>query len=362
MNGRRQFLAGLLAAGAVPRVGWADAGSPAFVAAAQEPNGDHALFGITATGQDCFRVPLPARGHAAAAHPVAPEAVAFARRPGTYALVIDCARGEIAARLSTVAGREFNGHGAFSLDGNTLFTSEVIAETGEGRIGLWSRAAGYRRIGEFASGGIGPHEIRRLPGSEILVVANGGIRTGPGDREKLNLDTMAPNLTYVDPTGEIQQQLALSPQMHRASIRHIAISAKGRVAFAMQWEGQTDDAPPLLGLHRMGEPAPTLASAPQEIHAGLRGYAGSVAVFDSGTKFAISSPKGGRVHIFDANGSFVSEISRADVCGLASQGALLVMTDGFGTVLASRDGQPVWHQRATRAWDNHLVTLASAIA
>lgn len=362
MNARRQFLAGLLAAGTLPRLGWADAGSPAFVAAAQEPNGDYALFGITATGQDCFRVPLPARGHAAAAHPVAPEAVAFARRPGIYAVVIDCAHGEIVTRLSTETGREFNGHGAFSLDGDTLFTSEVVAETGQGRIGLWSRSAGYRRIGEIASGGIGPHEIRRLPDSEILVVANGGIRTGPGDREKLNLDTMAPNLTYLDRKGDIVQKLTLSPEVHQASIRHLAINATGRVAFAMQWEGQVDDAPALLGLHRLGEPAAALALAPQEIHAGLKGYAGSVAAFDSGTKFAISSPKGGRVHVFDANGRFISEINRPDVCGLASEGALLVMTDGFGTVVASLDGQPVWHQRSARAWDNHLVTLESAIA
>ena len=36
---RRAFLASLAAATAVPRLSWADAGSPAYLAAAQEPSG-----------------------------------------------------------------------------------------------------------------------------------------------------------------------------------------------------------------------------------------------------------------------------------------------------------------------------------
>ena len=90
MTTRRSFLAGLLAAASAPSLSWADAGSPAYLAAAKEPSGTYALFGLAASGQDVFRIALPDRGHAAAAHPPAPEAVAFARRPGTFALVIDC--------------------------------------------------------------------------------------------------------------------------------------------------------------------------------------------------------------------------------------------------------------------------------
>ena len=358
MTSRRAFLGTLLAASAVPRLGWADAGDPAFVAAAQEPDGGHALFGLTAEGADCFRVPLPARGHAAAAHPERPEAVAFARRPGTYALVLNCATGAVVRRLSTPPGREFNGHGAYSLDGDTLYTSEVAAETGEGRIGLWSRSAGYRRIGEIASNGIGPHEIRRLPGVETLVVANGGIRTGPGDREKLNLDTMAPNLTYLSPNGAVVATVALPSASHHASIRHLSVSRSGLVAFAMQWEGEVAEAPALLGLHRVGDPAPRLARAPGDLHGAMQGYAGSVAFFDADRSVAISSPKGGRAQIFSAAGDFEYEIPRPDVCGLAaSPDGALVLTDGHGTFLATRAGRPSSHLRSDRAWDNHLVAL-----
>lgn len=357
MTTRRSFLGSLFAASALPALSWADAGSPAFVAAAQEPDGGFALFGLSATGQDTFRIALPARGHAAAAHPTSPEAVAFARRPGTYALVLDCAAGSIISRLSTPDGREFNGHGAFSLDGDTLYTSEVVAETGEGRIGLWSRAKGYARIGEIASGGIGPHEIKRLAQSEVLVVANGGIRTGPGDREKLNLDSMMPNLSYLLPSGEILQTLSLAPDQHHASIRHLSIGPNGLVAFAMQWEGDLEQAPALLGLHRQGDAAPQLAKAPDALHAMMQGYAGSVAFFANGTEVAISSPKGGRAQVFGSDGAFHYEIVRTDVCGLATGQDGLVLTDGLGTFALARNGSFIGHAKANRAWDNHIVAL-----
>jgi hypothetical protein len=65
-----------------------------------------------------FQIPLPGRGHAAAIHPQKPQAVAFARRPGTFAVVTNCVTGQPSARLSAPAGRHFYGHGAFSRDGD----------------------------------------------------------------------------------------------------------------------------------------------------------------------------------------------------------------------------------------------------
>ena len=65
MTSRRTFLKGLIAATSIPTVTWADAGAPAYVAAARELDGSYALFGLTADGQDLFRIPLPNRGHAA---------------------------------------------------------------------------------------------------------------------------------------------------------------------------------------------------------------------------------------------------------------------------------------------------------
>ena len=185
MPSRRGFLGSLAAASLISRPSWADAGSPAYLAAARLPDGSYALCGLDNSGYETFALPLPDRGHAAAAHPSRPEAVAFARRPGRFALVIDCISGAATARLDAPSGRHFYGHGVFSRDGETLFTTENDFETGDGRIGVWSRAGGYTRTGEFASGGIGPHDVKRLPQSDTLVVANGGIKTHPAHSKSL---------------------------------------------------------------------------------------------------------------------------------------------------------------------------------
>lgn len=346
---RRLFMASL-AALTLPRPSWADAGSPAFLAAAKEGE-DYRLHGLSETGESLFALPLPARGHAAAAHPTRPLAVAFARRPGTYALVIDCVTGTETHRLTPPEGRQFNGHGAFSADGAVLYTSEVVAEGSEGRIGIWE-TTGYTRIGEGQTGGIGPHDMKLLPDGR-LIVANGGIRTDPGDRTKLNIPEMAPSLALISDRGEILDQARLAPELHQASIRHLALTETG-VAFAMQWEGDPEVEVPLLGLWTPGA-APVLCPAPEGEAARMKGYAGSIARARDG-RLAISSPKGGAVQVFDAAGGFLATFARADVCGLSALGSGFVTSDGNGAICAL-DHALVPLARHDAAWDNHMVAL-----
>ncbi|WP_323763530.1 DUF1513 domain-containing protein [Marinovum sp.] len=355
MPSRRAFLAGLLATSA-PRLSWADAGNPAYLAAAREPSGVHALFGLSAEGQDIFRIPLPDRGHAAAAHPTAPEAVAFARRPGRFALVIDCLTGRELQRLHAPQGRHFYGHGAFLAGGDILATSENAIDTGQGVIGLWARGEGYARIGEFASGGIGPHEIRALPG-DVLAVANGGIRTHPDHgRDTLNLATMRPNLSYLSASGAVLEQVDLPAELWPNSIRHLACAPGGQLAFAMQWQGAPEEGVPLLGLHRRGE-TPVLAEAGLAEQRAMQGYAGSVAFSGNGRQIGITSPPGGRLHVFDAEGRFLASHRRADICGLAAEASGLLATDGLGGVMQTAAGRLAPLASAMRAWDNHLVRI-----
>jgi uncharacterized protein len=354
---RRTFLASLAAATTLPRLSWADVGSPAWLAAAAEPEGGYALYGLSAVGETRFRVPLPARGHAATAHPERPEAVAFARRPGTFALVIDCTSGAVLAALTPPAGRQFNGHGAYSMDGSILYTSEVVAEGSSGRIGLWDANRGYARLAEWETGGLGPHEIRRLPGRETLVVANGGIQTDPSDRTPLNIETMRANLAYLSPEGDIAELVELAPDLAQNSIRHLALGPAGLVAFCMQWQGDPAEDVPLMGLHRQGA-APVLATLPEAETFTMKGYAGSVAFDAAGERVAITSPKGGRVQIYSSAGQFLTSVLRTDVCGLGADAAGgFILTDGHGFI-ASTDGQVLRPlQQAACAWDNHLVAL-----
>jgi len=357
MIARRSFVAGLMAAGAMPRTGWAALGNPAFLSAARLPDGQFCLCGLTARGEIAFQQPLPGRGHAAAGHPKRAEAVAFARRPGRFALVLDCMSGAQLARLEAMPGRHFYGHGAFSADGTLLFTTENDFEAGRGVVGVWDARMSYARLGEFSSGGVGPHDIKLMPGGRSLAVANGGIETHPDSgRAKLNLPEMAPNLSYLDLDGRLLERVELAPELRKNSIRHLAVAADGTVGFAMQWQGDVAQNPPLVGVHRRGENARLLDAARGDL-AAMQGYAGSVAINAAEAQIAITSPRGGLCQIYDLQtGGLDRTVRLTDVCGVAVGAGHFVLTTGQGTIVGSDQG---WRVSHALNWDNHLVPLST---
>lgn len=356
MATRRAFLGGLIAGGLAPRLGWADAGAPDFLSAAQFHDGSYRLVGLRGDGSTVFALPLPERGHAAAAHPTRALAVGFARRPGRFAVVIDCARGRETARIDAPEGRHFYGHGVFALDGDLLLTTENDYEAGEGVIGLWDATRNYARVGEFRSGGVGPHDMALMPGGQVLVVANGGIETHPdAGRVKLNLPVMRANLAYLSLEGVLLERVELDPALRMNSIRHLAL-ADDLVGFSMQWQGGADRHPPLLGVHRRGS-APRLLQAPDgQSHEALRGYAGSIAMAEG--QVAISSPRGNMVQVFDTDsGAFRAAYPLGDVCGLARQGDGFLLTSGGGAVARSDGAELRMLTHAACRWDNHIIPI-----
>ncbi len=355
MASRRGFIAGLLATGLVPAATWADAGAPAWLSAAGLPNGNFALCGIGPDMDLRFQIALPGRGHAAAAHPTRPDAVAFARRPGTFAVVIDCAAGRETAQLAAPEGRHFYGHGAFSLDGRWLYTTENDYEAARGIIGIWDSAHGYARAGEMDSGGVGPHEIRRMPASDVLVVANGGIETHPASgRTKLNIPVMQPNLAYIE-DGRVTEKATLPNDMRKGSIRHIAVSGSGEVALGLQWQGG-EDGPALAGLHRRGEAVRLCSASDADLRA-MQGYIGSVAFANCQREVAVTSPRGGLVQIFDrATAQHISSREIADACGVAACRGGLLVASGTGDLWRLGAGARRARHPALM-WDNHLVAV-----
>lgn len=353
---RRGFLASLMAAGASPTLGWAAVGNPAYLAAAREPDGTFSPCGLDNEGAATFSVPLPARGHAGAGHPTRAEAVAFGRRPGSFALVLDCARGEVLHRLTPPEGGQFNGHGAYSADGRLLFTSEQRQDNSVGVIGVWDVGRGYRRRAAFPSNGIGPHDLRLMPDGDTLVVANGGIATDPQDRRKLNVETMRPNLSYLTLSGNLREEVTLPADLRQSSIRHLAVRRDGLVGFAMQWEGAPGAATPLLGLHSAGND-PMLAQAPLAETVAMQGYAGSIAFSGEGREIAITSPRGGRLQRFSDSGAFLRSHAREDVCGLAPRSGGYLASDGLGGLIGVEAAEAHVLARMKRAWDNHIVAL-----
>ncbi|WP_230374207.1 DUF1513 domain-containing protein [Pontivivens ytuae] len=352
---RRCFLSALGASAALPQVSWAAAGNPEYLAAARHGTDRYMLHGLRADGSSAFIIDLPGRGHAAAAHPHRAEAVAIARRPGTFAFVIDCVSGAVISRLTAPEGRHFYGHGAFTADGATLLLTENDIASGAGRLSLWDVAAGYRRVAELPSGGIGPHEILRRPDGGFAI-ANGGIRTHPDTgREKLNLDTMAPNLTLLDADFRLERRVELPHALHQNSIRHLAARPDGQIALGLQWNGGNEAVPSVAVVLPDGELQ--LCEVPDALARRIEGYVGSIAYSGDGTLIAATAPRGNCLMLFDpATGDLAQVEPGIDICGVAATATGLIATQGDGTIRwlpgASRDTL-----QADLAWDNHLVAI-----
>ncbi len=336
-----------------------DAG-PLFVGCRADAGGKHYMSGFKPRGDARFSLPLPERGHAMAFHPVRHEMVVFARRPGRFAVVVDDEEGVALYRIDAEPGRHFYGHGAFSPDGRILFATENGYESGQGVIGLYDADDGYRRVGEYSSHGIGPHELILMPDGKTLAIANGGIRTHPDHgRAKLNLDDMTPSLAFADiADGQFIDQAVL-PQA-QLSIRHLAMLGDGRVAVAMQYEGPKMDQVPLVAIYD-GAGLRTL-EAPEAIQRQMRHYGGSVAVDHAGEVIAVSAPRGNCITFWDGrDGRYLTSVELRDGCGVAptDQSGEFLLTGGEGHVVFFQPGANATTKvhidgLATARWDNHL--------
>lgn len=244
----------------------------------------------------------------------------------------------------------------FSQDGALLYTTENDYEAGEGRVGIWDVAAGYTRAGDFSSGGIGPHDIKRLPGTDTLVIANGGIDTHPDSgRVKLNIPTMAPNLSYIA-DGQIIEVATLAPEHHKNSIRHLAIASNGTVAFGMQWQGDTAE-PPLAGLHSRGSKPRSLVASDADLRA-MQGYVGSIAFTADDTQVVVTSPRGGLVQRYGVQSAALKDsTSLIDASGVAPASTGVIVSTGTGQLVAVGGAEDGIRHRSGLKWDNHLVRL-----
>ena len=359
---RRRLLQSFAAAGALaalpPLVGAASHG-PRWLAARRRA-GRHEAALIDAEGRDLRVIELPDRGHSFALAADGSRAVVFGRQPGFFALgfALDCEAAPLPLPLP--AGRHYFGHGAFSVDGRRVFAAENDYDAGRGVIGVYACSIdGWRRESEFASGGIGPHELVLMPDGRTLCVANGGLLTHPDyGKLALNLDVMQPSLVYLDSRdGRLLERIELAPELHQLSIRHLAIDADGAVWFGCQYSGPRSERPPLVGRHRGGQPA-ELFIAGEEIQRALHNYVGSVAVDASGRTLATTSPVGNRVVWWDTrDGRCLGSTELADGCGVApdADGGFLI-SDGLGRLhraAAHRERVEI-EALPDCAWDNHL--------
>lgn len=348
---RRTAIASLAAA-TVPISAFAH-GRAVLIGAARDAGQDVALL-LKADGAVAKRFSLPARGHGAAVRRDGGIAVLFARRPGAFAVAFDGIRVWRATTFAPPLGRRFNGHGCFSADGRLLFAAENDFENARGVIGAYEVAAGFRRIGEFDSGGIGPHEIILVRDGRTIVVANGGIETHPDyPRAKLNLAEMRSNITYLNAAdGGLIWRAETPASLSRLSLRHIAEARDGAVWAGGQYEGALADRPPMLWVSRYGEKLKPVAASAMPA---FRGYIGSVAIDKRGGRIAATSPRGGVLTIWRAADRTL-ELQRAidDVGGVARWRGGFIASDGGGRLQTS---DAPFQSFSNMRWDNHLAAI-----
>jgi hypothetical protein len=333
-----------------------------LVAACRRPDGSYSVVVLSLDGTVLRELPLEGRGHDIALDRASGQAVVFARRPGSFTLAFDVNNRREPALFTTPANRHFYGHGTFSRDGRLLYATEHDNETRAGLIGVYDATGGYKRVGEFPTYGIGPHEAILLADGKTLAVANGGIETHiETGREKLNLSSMQPSLAFVDSTtGRLVSQHMQRADIHKLSIRHLVQDGRGTVWFGCQWEGGDADTPELIGCAGIDKPLRIIEPA-TPMGSTLAGYIGAVAVSPDGRLIAASAPRAGRILYVDTEKfAIAGETLLVDSCGITgAPKSGFVMTSGLGVV---QTDQPDHTHLSTatfpgRSFDNHLRIL-----
>jgi hypothetical protein len=330
-----------------------------LIAACRRPDGRYSVVVLRLDGTIVRELPLQGRGHDIALDRRSGQAVVFARRPGSFALAFDVRGAREPVLFTTPANRHFYGHGVFSGDGRLLYATEHDHQTRQGLLGVYNATAGYERIGELPTYGIGPHEVILLPDGKTFAVANGGIETHiETGREKLNLDTMMPSLAFIDAeSGKLLAQHNQSAALHKLSIRHVAADAQGSVWFGCQWEGDTAESPELVGCAGIDKPL-RIIEPKSPMGASLAGYIGAVAIDGDKRVVAASAPRAGRIIYVDTErASIVGETQLLDGCGLTGRSqSEFALSSGMGVLQTERPD----HTHLTvasfpgRAFDNHL--------
>lgn len=321
-----------------------------FASGFRARDGSYGIATLSESGEIIDRLKLPARAHGMATCHRSGMTVAFARRPGTFAMAFDPGGGVEPIVMHTPENRHFYGHGQFSPDGSILYASENDFEGNRGVIGLYDARDGFRRIAEFDAHGIGTHDMTVSDDGRLLVIANGGIETHPDfGRTKLNIDRMQPSLVLLDAkSGHLVQKHTMPEKLSQLSTRHVDLGEDGRIWFACQYEGPRNDLPPLAGYFSKGEDI-TFIDLPEETTEQLANYVGAIAVNRRDGIVGLTSPNGNAAVVLDeATGRVLSATTVREAAGVAAAAK--------GIIVSSYDGH--FGDRLTDvAFDQHIVRL-----
>ena len=289
---------------------------------------DFGVVGIDADRQIVWQTTMPERVHDIVVQPFADiqntfigsinrDVVVMGRRPSEKFWVLDTTTGQVKFVIKASPHRHFYGHACYSLDGKLLYVTENDIISLEGKIGTYDAYDHYKKIAEYDSHGIGPHELIIHPDGEMLVIANGGIKTEQASREELNLDSMRPSLVYVNRhTGALLEQI--TPEHNQMSVRHLAMHDDGTVMIGIQFQGGKHINVPLVLTHKHGDADFKALIMPNNQWQRFHQYIASVAVDSARNLLCVTTPIGGCAAIYDLNTrTLIDDVSLPDCAGAA---------------------------------------------
>ncbi|MBZ1392071.1 DUF1513 domain-containing protein [Psychrobacter pacificensis] len=337
------------------------ASMPKNTASLNQNEHDFGVVGIDADRQIVWQTTMPERVHDIVVQPVPVnvpdtqsqhsnveqrrDVVVMGRRPSEKFWVLDTSNGQVQHAIKADVNRHFYGHACYSLDGNLLYVTENDTVSLAGKIGVYDTNDAYKKVAEFDSYGIGPHELIMHPDSETLVIANGGIKTEQASREELNLDTMRPSLVYLNRhDGTLLEQV--TPEHNQMSIRHLAMHNDGTVMIGIQFQGEKHINVPLVLTHKRGDVSFTPLTMPNNQWQRFHQYIASVAVDSDRNLLCVTTPIGGCAAIYDLHTrELIDDVSLPDCAGasvLSSNSAITNNVDDIkpsGFIISDGQGQ-----------------------
>lgn len=341
--------------------------------------GGYGVVGLSQQRQVLWQTPMPERVHDIVVQPKigdgCQEVTVMGRRPSEHFWVLDSATGSVRCHITAASDRHFYGHACYSLDGSRLYVTENDTTTLAGKIGIYEVARGYKKIAEFDSYGIGPHELVMHPDNETLIIANGGIKTEKASRDELNLDTMRPSLVYLNRhDGRLLEQIL--PEHNQMSIRHLDIHDNGSVMIGIQFQGAPHLNVPLVLTHQRGDlDFKPLVMPDNQWHC-FHQYIASVAVDSVHNLLCVTSPIGGCAVVYDLSTRQAIQTTQLPDCAGAAihpHRSGFIVSDGQGGITALTADQstakdqsstlpapwqisidPIYHKMS---FDNHLQAL-----
>lgn len=341
--------------------GFVRARTPAvLLSGATDKQQNHFAVVMNGTGDIITQVLLPARSHAAVFNSVKNEALFFSRRPGNELYVINASTNRMETIIHANVGRHFYGHGILTPDGKYLLATENDFEAGVGKITIRDANKNYSVVKEIPSFGVGPHELSFMPNSNLIVVANGGLRTHP-DKNRLpqNVQTMRPNVSFIDwQSGHLLAQY--EPDNLKMGLRHLHVKANGDVIIGVQYKGSVLDNVPLVLKASLHSGIMALNTSSNFAYKNKQ-YTASVCNTNNSTW--VSCPKSHTLTCWNSH-SLVGSCKIKDVAGIAylKESHTLMVSNGSGAIgsVSNENGRIQFkavRQHSGLRWDNHLIAV-----